>query len=397
MCEQLIDRYRLADWHGEAVFLQAFQDIIFSYSTGKTADLNTFLQWWDKNSDRKTIAMPDNERAMRVMTIHKSKGLDFKVVIIPFCDWNLDNRRRPVIWCDTPAEPFAQLPMFPVEYSGKLGQSLFAGQYYSEMMHTYIDNLNVAYVAFTRARNEMHCIGPQPKALKDGSIGLKSLSSLLFTIVSDTSQPFECGEFDASTMEYVVGSPVVRQAQPMEPVAGGTGKEANEYPVALLDNRLRIKHRINNFSRDEVDITEKPLDYGTLMHEILSELEQPGRYRQVVDRLIRQGRITERESTVVIDDLEAFGRLPEVAGWFSAGGEVLNETTIVTPRGELYRPDRVVLRGNHATVVDYKFGAAEHTSHLRQVEHYGSLLQAMGYSCSGYLCYVKLRKVVAVM
>lgn len=397
MCEQLIDRYRLADWHGEAVFLQAFQDIIFSYSTGKTADLNTFLQWWDKNSDRKTIAMPDNERAMRVMTIHKSKGLDFKVVIIPFCDWNLDNRRRPVIWCDTPAEPFAQLPMFPVEYSGKLGQSLFAGQYYSEMMHTYIDNLNVAYVAFTRARNEMHCIGPQPKALKDGSIGLKSLSSLLFTIVSDTSQPFECGEFDASTMEYVVGSPVVRQVQPMEPVAGGTGKEANEYPVALLDNRLRIKHRINNFSRDEVDITEKPLDYGTLMHEILSELEQPGRYRQVVDRLVRQGRITERESTVIIDDLEAFGRLPEVAGWFSAGGEVLNETTIVTPRGELYRPDRVVLRGNHATVVDYKFGAAEHTSHLRQVEHYGSLLQAMGYSCSGYLCYVKLRKVVAVM
>lgn len=393
MCEQLIYRYRLADWHGESVFLQAFQDIIFGYSTGKSADLNTFLQWWKVNSDRKTIAMPDNEQAMRVMTIHKSKGLDFKVVIMPFCDWSLDNRRRPVIWCETQSEPFSQLPMFPVEYSSKLGQSLFASQYYSEMMHTYIDNLNVAYVAFTRARNEMHCIGSLPKTLKDGSINLKSLSSLLYTILSDSTDVFECGHFDASLLEYSFGSPLQLTVKEKEP----TQLSANEYPVALLDNRLRIKHRINNFSREVVDITENPLDYGTLMHEILSEMEQPGEYQPVVDRLIRQGRVTERESLVIIDDLEAFGRLPGVSGWFSAGGEVLNETTIVTPRGELYRPDRVVLRGDHATVVDYKFGAVEHSSHLRQVEHYGSLLQSMGYSCSGFLCYVKLRKVIAVV
>ena len=404
MCEQLIYRYKLADWHGEAVFLQAFQDVIFSYSTGKTADLNTFLLWWEKKGQRQTIAMPENEQAMRVMTIHKSKGLDFKVVIMPFCDWSLDSRMRPVIWCDTPVEPFSQLPMVPVEYTKKLGESYFAGQYYSEMMHTFIDNLNVAYVAFTRARNEMHCLCARPTVKKDGSITLSGISALLYTLLADAGKSFDKGVFDEEKSEYSFGEPVrlVKENDQKEPEelsdqSSETPLKENRYPVALLNNRLRIRHRINNFSREETDITENPLDYGNLMHEILSELEQPDQYLHLVDRLIRQGRISENESAVIVADLEEFGKLPGVAEWFEAGNEVLNETTIVTPRGELYRPDRVLLKGNHATVIDYKFGTVEHTSHIQQVENYGSLLKEMGYSCTGCLCYVKLKKVVNVM
>jgi len=133
------------------------------------------------------------------------------------------------------------------------------------------------------------------------------------------------------------------------------------------------------------------------MHEILSELEEPGKYHHLVDRLIRQGRISESESTVILSDLEQFTTIPEIADWFSEGNEVLNETTIVTPQGDLYRPDRVLIKGQHATVIDYKFGAVEHSSHIKQVENYGLLLKEMGYSCSGYLCYVKLKKVVGVI
>lgn len=397
MCEQLIHRYNLADWHGEAVFLQAFQDVIFGYSSGKTADLSTFLTWWEKKGQRQTIAMPENEQAMRVMTIHKSKGLDFKVVIMPFCDWSLDSRMRPVIWCDTPAEPFSQLPMLPVEYTKKLGESLFARQYYSEMMHTYIDNLNVAYVAFTRARNEMHCMCAKPPVKKDGGITINGLSSLLYTLLSDSSKPFEAGSFSAENSEYRFGEPVRLESKTNAAAQPEMTRIQNRYPVELLNNRLRIRHRINNFSREETDITENPLDYGNLMHEILSELEHPDHYLHLVDRLIKQGRISEQESTVIIADLEAFRKLPELSEWFPAGSQVLNETTIVTPRGELYRPDRVVLRGNEAIVVDYKFGVAERPEHVAQVENYGRLMQEMGYNCTGYLCYVKRNKVVRIL
>lgn len=399
MCEQLIYRYKLADWHGEAVFLQAFQDVVFSYSSGKTADLNTFLNWWEKKGQRQTIAMPENEQAMRVMTIHKSKGLDFRVVIMPFCDWSLDSRMRPVIWCDTPAQPFAQLPMLPAEYTKKLGESLFAGQYYSEMMHTFIDNLNVAYVAFTRARNEMHCLCAKPPVKKDGSITVNGLSSLLFTLLTNSTNPFEVGVVDDTKTEYRFGEPVrlVVQKKPETAVDSVSTEVLNQYPVALPEDRLRLRYRSNNFGNVESDITENPLDYGNLMHEILSGMEQPDQYDELVNRLIRQGRISESESTVIRSDLKEFSRLPGISDWFAADNEVLNETTIVTPRGELYRPDRVVIRGNHATVIDYKFGETEHSAHINQVENYGNLLREMGYSCSGYLCYVKLKKVVGVM
>lgn len=430
ICEQLIYRYQLADWHGEAIFLQAFQDVIFNYSKGKSADLNSFLQWWDEHGINKTIPMPENDRAMRIMTIHKSKGLDFKVVIMPFCDWDFVGRQKPLLWCSTDKEPFAQLPLLPVEFSSKLGQSVFANQYYSELMHTYIDNLNVAYVAFTRARNEMHCFCKQPRPTAKGIITVNSLSSLLYTLLKEKADGE--GTFDEATQTYCAGvereflnekeveQVISKEKEPVvttklttneefaptdnnqdvlkqqEPLSSDGQSTSKAYPVELLNNRLRIRHRIHNFNREETDITDNPIDYGNLMHEIFSELKQPGEYQHLVDRLIQQGRITAFESKSIVDDLEAFGRLPEVNLWFDSQAKALNETTIITPTGALYRPDRVVLNGNHATVVDYKFGAAEHLAHIRQVENYAGLLREMGYSCSGYLCYVKLKKVVTV-
>jgi len=391
ICEQLIYRYQLADWHGEAIFLQAFQDVIFNYSKGKSADLNSFLQWWDEHGINKTIPMPENDQAMRIMTIHKSKGLDFKVVVMPFCDWDFVGKQKPLLWCTTDKEPFSQLPLLPVEFSSKLGQSVFANQYYSELMHTYIDNLNVAYVAFTRARNEMHCFCKQPKPTAKGIITVNSLSSLLYTLLKETADGE--GTYDEATQTYSAGT---ERMFSTESISSEERITSNAYPVELLNNRLRIRHRIHNFNREETDITDNPIDYGNLMHEIFSELKKPGDYQHLVDRLIQQGRITAFESKSIVDDLEAFGQLPEVKVWFDPQAKVLNETTIITPTGALYRPDRVVLNGNHATVVDYKFGGAEHSAHIRQVENYTGLLREMGYSCSGYLCYVKLKKVVTV-
>jgi len=361
--------------------------------------------------------MPENEQAMRIMTIHKSKGLDFKVVVMPFCDWDFVGKQRPLIWCTTDREPFSQLPLLPVEFSSRLGKSVFANQYYSELMHTYIDNMNVAYVAFTRARHEMHCFCKQPKPTKDGDFAVSTLSSLIYTLLQSSNPPFGTGSFDEATQTFSSGVerdfatkkengkaseqailPIIDEAITKQPDAQCPDEQAasNTYPVELLNNRLRIRHRIHNFNREETEITDNPIDYGNLMHEIFSELQQPTDYQHLIDRLIRQGRITPSESRIIVGDLEAFGQLPEVKQWFEPGAAVLNETTIITPTGELYRPDRVVLHGQHATVVDYKFGSAGHQSHVRQVEHYAALLQEMGYSCSGYLCYVKLKKVVTV-
>lgn len=108
-----------------------------------------FPEWWDETGCRKTIATPDRQNAIRILTVHKSKGLGFKVVIIPFGDWEIDHKpTKPVIlWCHPEEKPFDRLHLVPVRYGQSLGKTIFAGDYFKERLHAFIDNLNTLYVA----------------------------------------------------------------------------------------------------------------------------------------------------------------------------------------------------------------------------------------------------------
>lgn len=393
MTEKIIALFNLPTWHNEVVFLQAFQDIIYKFTTGKSSDLNSFLQWWEKFGHKQFIATPENELAFRIMTIHKSKGLDFKAVVIPFCDWEVDNRMRNILWCETSVAPFNELPLMPVEYTSKLGDSIFAGQYFREMMHTYIDNLNIAYVAFTRAKHEMVGICPLPKETKSGEIKLNTLAALLFLCFKDTQYELLCNHFNVEESFYELGKPLL--ISPEDKQHTNETEKLSDYPTCDVTGRLKLKHKISLFNREEIDITENPLDYGNLMHEIFCQINSPKDHPAIIDSFIREGRISDEEAVKISADIADFWQMPETGNWFRAGVQVLNETTILTPEGHHYRPDRIILDENKATVIDYKFGEHELPSYQKQVNNYTYLLTRMGYETSAYLCYVKLKKVVA--
>lgn len=393
MTEKIIALFDLPAWHNEVVFLQAFQDIIYKFTTGKSSDLNSFLQWWEKFGHKQFIATPENELAFRIMTIHKSKGLDFKAVVIPFCDWELDSRMRNILWCETNVAPFNELPLMPVEYTSKLGDSIFAGQYFREMMHTYIDNLNIAYVAFTRAKHEMVGICPLPKETKSGEIKLNTLSALLFLSFNDTQDELLSNHFNAEEGLYELGKLLL--ISPEDKQHTNETQKLSDYPTCDVTGRLKLKHKISLFNREEIDITENPLDYGNLMHEIFCRINAPEDHTGIVAEFIREGRITGEEAVKIKSDIDDFWQMPEVKNWFREDVQVLNETTILTPEGHHYRPDRIVLEGQKAVVIDYKFGEHELPSYHKQVNNYTLLLNRMGYETSAWLCYVKLKKVVA--
>lgn len=395
MTEKIIALFDLPAWHNEAVFLQAFQDIIYRFSTGKSSDLNSFLQWWENFGHKQFIATPENEQAFRIMTIHKAKGLDFKAVIIPFCNWKLgiDSKKRNILWCSTNIAPFNELARMPVEYTQKLGSSIFAKQYFEEMMHAYMDNLNAAYVAFTRARHEMTVICPAPSQNKDGNINPNTLADLLFLCFNNGQEEILSRHFNAEKNVYKLGTP---QFISRENKAQTDGiQKLTNYPICDISGRLKLKHKISMFSREEVDITEKPLDYGNLMHEIFCRINAPDSHPEIIAEFIREGRISTEEALKITSDIDAFWEMPQVKSWFGKNLRVLNETTILTPEGHHYRPDRIVLEGAKAVVIDYKFGEQELPAHQKQVQNYTLLLNRMGYDASAYLCYVKLRKVVA--
>ena len=400
MVEQIISLFGVGTWHNEAVFVQAFQDVVFRYTTGKTADVNSFLTWWKKNGVKQCISTPDNQSAMRIMTVHKSKGLDFKIVIMPFCDWDLDSRMRNILWCEPDTAPFNELPLLPVEYGSKLGQSIFAENYFDEQMHLFIDSLNVAYVAFTRAKNELICMSPAPKKEPDSLEKINSLSALL-TACFSVNTPGMDNEiislyepYNNQTKSFELGEPPhpVYVSQPDT----GNNEKVTEYPSVSSSERLSIRHQSLDYLLENQHLTDSRLNYGIIMHDILRQIRTQSDQPNAILEMVRSGRISEDESEIVKDELQHFWNLPETEDWFAGDVRVLNETTILIPSGEQYRPDRVVIRGKEAIVVDYKFGDKVSKTYIQQVKRYMDLISEMGYQTNGYVCYVSLKKVEKV-
>lgn len=390
--EKLIRVFKIEEWHSETVFLQAFQDVVFKFVSSSNADLNSFLRWWDENSEKKYIDAPENENAFRVMTIHKSKGLDFKVVIVPFCNWNLDasSYSAPLLWCETDVEPFNELPLMPVKYGSSLKETIFQNEYFDEQMHQFVDNLNLAYVAFTRARNEMYCFCEMPTQTKKGEWPFSTVSDLLFLSLPENIDAEngwnEDGDF------YIVGAPT--QAVYKEEKQERLVRKLTSYPITDSTERLKIRHTSTDYWKT-APISESRVNYGTIMHEILQKTIRRGDEEKAVAEQVSAGKISENDLPEIRKEIDRFWSLPEVNEWFKEGSEVLNECAILLPSGEMYRPDRVILNGNKATVVDYKFGEEEHDYHKRQLQRYADFLKEMGYEeVNARLYYVSLGKVV---
>lgn len=390
--EKLISVFKIKEWNNETVFLQAFQDVVFKFVSSSNADLNSFLRWWDENSEKKFIDAPENENAFRIMTIHKSKGLDFKVVIVPFCNWNLDasTYSAPLLWCETDVEPFNELPLMPVKYGASLKETIFQNEYFDEQMHQYVDNLNLAYVAFTRARNEMYCFCEMPVQNKKGEWPFSTISDLLFLSLNDTVE-VENGWNDDGDF-YIVGEPT--QAVYKEKKQESQVRKLTSYPITDSSERLKIRHTSADYWKT-APISESRVNYGTIMHEILQKTIRHGDEGKAIAEQISAGKITENELPEIQNELERFWSLPEANEWFDGDSEILNECAILLPSGEMYRPDRVILNDKKAIIVEYKFGEEEHDFHKRQLERYADFLKEMGYDdVKARLYYVSLGKVV---
>ena len=401
LIESLIAVFEIQHWHNESVFLQAFQDVIFKFVNSRNADLNSFLIWWENKGARQYITTPENQNSFRIMTIHKSKGLDFKVVIIPFCDWYLDaSKNPPLLWCQADTEPFNEFPLLPIDYSSKLVNSIFQKEYFNEQMHQYIDNLNMAYVAFTRARNELICFAPLSKnEAPIETAKMTSLSELILTSISfdqntDTEHISLAENYFTETNSFEIGKPcqAVYKVKPAETEL----RQMNDYPIADSRDRLKIKHSSIDYWLTGQNLTESRLNYGTIMHDILKKIITRSDEEKAIREMVNSGKITEQESEIIRSELTKFWNIPETANWFDEDAKILNETSILLQSGEQYRPDRLIFKGNKALIVDYKFGDEILKSHSRQIANYENIIRLMGYETETYLCYVSLNKVVTL-
>ena len=371
-----------------APFLQALQDAVLAFAAKELADVAGFLAWWEEEGYRRTLPQAQEQDAMTLMTIHQAKGLQFKVVIVPFCAWDLDHnlRRPPTLWCTTDVSPFAHFPVLPVRYSGRLKDTVYTRAYYEEQMQVYLDHLNLLYVAFTRPEDRLYVFAQRPS-----KAALATTADLLYQVIGGQGNAAAIPEawrhsWDAAAGVLTIGTPVA-QALCQDPASQSAVQQyAPHYwrcQPACWTSLGAVPSRSTQAS------------YGRQVHRLLARLTYLEDLPAVLAAFQAEEEIGPALLAELTQQLEALLRQPQVKDWFSRAWAVKNEAAILTPTGQVLRPDRVLLQPDKAVVIDFKTGA-RHARHVQQVRAYEALLRAMGYAhVTGYLLYLEEGAVVS--
>ncbi len=402
----------------QSSYVSAFYDQLASYLSDNGGDIDDFLNEWDENIHSKSIHS-DKADGIRLLSIHKSKGLEFDNVIMPFCDWALE--KTDTIWCTPQVAPFNELPLVPVDFSAKkMVGSIYEKDYYQEHLQNMVDNLNLLYVGFTRAGKNLFVYGKRGAATQRSFIIEDSLEAVYNTLNAQNASDqyeeqtlefqgngtdkktddvyFEYGEIDASSKEE----------------AFAENKNVFMQKSADLPIQIKVKSDLYSFKPslqseffmhgDESEEQQKfYIKIGTVLHELFSKIETKDDVESVLKQLELDGVLyDENISKEKIEKmLRARLNSPLVSEWFSDKWKVQNETSILylDKDGKVCkdRPDRVLVGENEIIVIDFKFGKP-HAEYHDQVRQYMSQLKGMGYSCvKGYLWYVYPNKVENVV
>ena len=407
LVERLYSIFRLNTIKGQGAYLCAFYDQLTDFVNENTTDINTFLSEWDENISSKTI-QSDETNGIRLISIHKSKGLEFEHVICPFCDWQLEKTGN-VLWCKPSEVPFSDLPIAPIDYSQKqVMGTIYQADYLHEHLQNSVDNLNLLYVAFTRACRSLYVIG------KRGTKNSRStlIEQCLPLISNDLSSSTLEGIEDENTeLHFIYGTSTFRAPQQNlfnQPSINPFLQPSAPVNVEVETFGRKVEFRQSNRSKvfaegdDEENLQRRNyIQTGSILHEVFSTIRTASDIPDALQRLQFEGVLydehitAERITTMLKKRLED----ERVRNWFSPHWELFNECTILSiENGEMKerRPDRVMTDGQEWIVVDFKFGAPKPEYH-EQVHEYMQLLASMGHqNIKGYLWYVYSNKIEEV-
>jgi len=377
MTEVLIRCFGLEQIQAEFAYLQAFQDAVLEYSKNHRSDVRLFLEWWEETESKRSVRLTGALGAVEIITSHKAKGLQYPIVIVPFCNFDMDSRTH-TSWYQS---PFDEVKSIPVDYKSALQNSNFAPAYRDELAKWHLESLNVLYVAFTRAERALYALCEPPPDKREAMYS--SASKLLWTFF-DTTNPEGWNE---AVGIYRVGKLHVVPRKESDDLI-----QLNAYQTNKWSNKLSIRKTGKAYYDDEVEIQRNE---GILLHQLLSEIRH---WRQSDDVLARY----EARNEISKEDLSRYKRVidrlwqnGEIKAWFDEGYEVKTEVVVLPKEGETKRMDRVIIKGKEAKVIDFKNGQSKQGDET-QVLEYVDLLKRMGYEAKGYLLYLKTGEVKSI-
>jgi len=387
---------------GHDQYVMTFFDTICQWLNRNPGEPSQFLKAWDEKLSRTTIPASDTD-GIQLLTIHKSKGLEFHTVIVPYCDWNIvDTRSDNRIWVKPEQEPFNDMPFIPVSLSSKLGQSVFSKDYLEETALQTVDNLNLMYVAFTRASENLVVLcsdtAKEKKEESFSNVGF-ILRNCIETLFSSTADEEGIIRFETGSISPHTEEKGTRDSNPFERQPEKIESGMRSYPINARFRQSGESVRFVHSDGNDTDKQESYIEKGKLLHNVFASIRTEADIDPQVDIMLGNGLIgSEKEAQDIKNLIHGHIAASGVRSWFDGSHTLFNESTILFRNGRSLqnrRPDRVMTtpEGN-AIVVDFKFGREQKEEHMHQVQEYMDLLHKMGYNnVKGHIWYVYTDKI----
>jgi len=348
--------------------LSAFMDLVFDVEQKYGSDMQSFLDYWDKKGHSASISTPENIESVQIMTIHKSKGLEFPVVIYPYANSNVFEEIDPKLWLPVDKNEFLGFSELLInkkqevlEY-GEVESQLYA----IDHQKLQLDAFNLLYVVLTRAVNALFIISSHSLD-KKGEHNPNYYSGLFIHylksvgLYQQNKDEYNFGELP----EHKVKSPNTIDQITIPYIY--TNKDRPDFKILALAGSLW----------DEgLDVA---INQGNIIHYILGAIFTTADLNKAVQMALQKGLIKEQEVNEVNEIIKKVIFHKELHHFYENDVNALNERDLLMPDGSVQRPDRVVLKNKHATIIDYKTGERNSKYH-HQINAYAESFKNMGYT-----------------
>lgn len=381
LVENLIASYQLNHLQQHIPYLLAFRDLIGNATKPGEKGIGAFMEWWEEEGCKKSLPSPDGADAVQVITIHKSKGLAFRAVFVPFCIWDNETKANAVFWVPAQDTLYHELGNMPLRFSKTLARTSVAKAYFKELLYSNMDSLNMLYVATTRAKDFLYLA----TMFKKEADKLSNIGDVINAAMQEFNPEFAKDNlYEKAAYISTAAAPPERSCITLENYP--TSQRLSDLYVATEDKH--IIHLLN---------TEKSGRRGSLAHDVLANASNEDETDEYLDKLLSEGVIQEEErqplKQVVMDVLQH----PELSKLLHQSGHNIIERNIIDVNGRIQRPDRILIKDDSVLLLDYKFTLEQSDKHVEQVLKYKDLLHQMGYAdVQPYLFYAvrkELKKV----
>ncbi|WP_242919171.1 UvrD-helicase domain-containing protein [Pontibacter liquoris] len=377
LTEQLIRIFGLLDKNNESEYLFRFLDLVLEYSLKNSNNLNNFLAYWEVQKEKLSINTPKDRNAITITSIHKSKGLAYPIVIIPFADWSTEPMNRALMWSQLPDEitVTGKLRSVAVNISSKLETTILGEQYSNEVEKTFIENLNMLYVALTRPIDRLYLIGNSKDLLDDKKAAraldgnAKNVSHLLYRYLVHKGL-WQPGQFCYQLHKGGSG-------QHHTTISSDKTYFLEHLVTTDWAQRLQLKQHANNVFDFETQTLQRAVNKK--LHYALSRVLEASQLDAVLRQMVNQGIISEREKPELVTRLQGVLNHPKLRHYFSDKVVVEHEKELLDARAYLYKPDRVVFDGEQVVVLEFKLPPPE-PEHRNKLDHYAVRFKQLGYA-----------------